>query len=576
MYYIIPKVPFPLVFTAAYGWFLEALKYKELGIVELYGGYPPVISVFFGLLSTIYEIHPIYIFSITNYVGHLLYPIFAYVLCYRVTNNTVVSIFSSLISSWVYDSIALTCLYNRTLFFWVFPLMIYILLDLFESRLITFKYFLICSPLIFSPPYLLFILGYLAAKSLYSFPILLRNVLIPAFLLCSTHFVRNKELFLITLLLVAFSIIHPAESMLFSFLLYMFIFSKILTEASKLPIAEILTLIGYFINLLMASGMVVFSNGITTNLFATSANIYPFNLNSVQRYELMKTLIDPVVLHLFVVSIPFGLLSAKLEKNKNLTSFTFTSCYLFLLLLQPDGLIAWRASVFMNIPLAIMNSIVLFSPLYVLKLFSPKLRFTIRVGTFLTISKFKHGHFIIILLLFLIISTTTFPFFSNFKLNYINNFSKTNPNGYFSYIQPYEVEAAFWVYYNTPKNITIVSDPHTMYILKSLTLRETALREYRYIEELEYSNETKKRMQMLRLSFITGNISEVKRLTCNQSEILIIISPRTLAWIEENVMFPIYIKEFAFYDKSRYSNFQHLPLIFHDSNNQLYIYKLEI
>jgi hypothetical protein len=303
--------------------------------------------------------------------------------------------------------------------------------------------------------------------------------------------------------------------------------------------------------------------------------VHPIDLNPTQRYEILASLGPQLIFALFMISIPVIMLLAKSKGERSgIVPFASMCAFVVFVTFLPDGLIGWRASMYWNISYAVMCAFFLFLLVDGLAGKLKKRSLILLFGQKISLTK---------VLCFLLVMLLLLPFLLSPRINYLNNFAKTNPDGYLSYIQPYEADAAFWIYGNTNNRAILVSDPHTMLILKCLTTRDTLLEEYLYIFDKEYSSATISAMILLRENVFMSaspqqSYDEVRKALGNDSagrEILIIVSPRTLTWIKTGEMFPVNIER---PDAQQVSDLpfdgELFSLIFSDAGNDLRIYRL--
>jgi hypothetical protein len=173
------------------------------------------------------------------------------------------------------------------------------------------------------------------------------------------------------------------------------------------------------------------------------------------------------------------------------------------------------------------------------------------------------------------------------RLNYINNFTKNVGEGYFSYIQTYDIQASKVIltkYSN--ERVIILSDPGTMFFLGGLTGKDTLLTEYIYFIAEEYSNETWYHMDCLKAIFKLiedqrFNNTLLFKYLSNQTQmesfrVLIIITPRTYYWLYENVKFPVNVKPLDVSNLRIVQTIENMNNIFELSYSTRYLYIYEM
>ena len=583
--YVIPRSPFPSSINATYIWYLNALEFRDISYVELVGGNAPLLSTLYGVLSTAYETHPLSLLSGTSYLGHILYPMFIYVLTYKLTKRIDISLIASFIAPWVYEGITLMVLEERSLNFMIFPLLLYLAYDYLEKWLVKPKRFSLKSqalllPLAVSPLFVLLSSGP-SAPQILRFSLL---VLYPILIVGFAYFVQNEEhkAFLLSLILplIGIGVIHAVELLFIFTFLSFFAISVILTAENRLTVVKVLGLSFFALAHVVVASIIPlpFSDNFMLTRWRFGSlfdGVNPIDLNPTQRYEILASLGPQLIFALFMISLPIIMLLTKRKGERNgIVPFAFMCAFVVFVTFIPDGLIGWRASMYWNISYAIMCPAFVFLLIDGLAEKIKKISLISLLGR--KINLVKALGFLLLMLLLL-------PFFLSPRINYLNNFAKTNPEGYLSYIQPYETNAAFWIYGNTNSSAILVSDPHTMLILKCLTMRDTLLKEYIYIFDKEYSSATRSAMILLRQNVFMSvtpqqSYDELLDALGNDSEgreILVVVSPRTLTWIKTGEMFPVNI------EKTDAQQISDLPFegerfspIFSDAKNELHIYRL--
>jgi len=550
LFYIIPKLPHPMPFAASYLYVYQALQFTDMNIIDVVRGNVPVIAALVGFVSKLCNLHPLYVYSSIYLLNHLIYAFSAFLLSYRLTKRMDIAVFSSIVSHWTIGNLMTMTFSNRFLLYVIFPLLLYVALDCYSS--LKFGGYLMVWILVSIIPSIIVFLGPIVPSFIRIFFVIFLPIFIITLLLMRKH---HGSLIYLVLTGLFVSIIHPYEGLMVVFFLLSFIFSLILTskkssltlifrrkngKALKLSSSFLIrmsALMIFIVSLALISGFITFPEEHILSRWRFPEGAPPeFNLDASEKFIRLKEQGPEFALYLFLISIP--LITAK-EKSHRILSLIFMSSVIMLVTFLPEGWL-YRASSYLGLCFALTTAYLLFLP----SSFIEKLKIPHR--------KLRWSK-LIPLVYFTIIFILVFPSFQSWKLNYFDHISKVNPEGTLSSLQTYDLEAVFYLYENvtnsgTINDILLVSDPNTMYIMRSLVGVDTCLREYKYIFEYEYSKETLEQMEILRKEVFMASspenayrkLVEIISGLGDYERTYIIITPRTSSWVTTGKMFGHY------------------------------------
>jgi len=538
--------PFPLTFGESYSYVLSAVETSKLNIVNIFEGHPPVTSVMFGIISALYNLHPFYIWSSSNYLLHLLYPFLVYSLSYALTRKRLTSLFAAIISPWMYGWAYLLGIGNKSLLVVLYPLGLFLINCVCEKEKINFS-LLIRTTLFLAIIQILLLFGPRT-------PAILRVLVIIGLPLALLVQIGVSKVTLFTLSILPFltllSVTHPYESILVTLFIFSYIFGHIVKSVAikwgsrRINVLSLLGILILIFGILNAYGIINYSDNfvLTRWIFGNKYEDSAWDINAKVKYNRLTSVGTQMTVYLFLGSLLLMFLFNEFQQNSKrncprcLLPMAFVGAITFTVMFLPDGHLV-RAGSYLNVIFSILISHLMFS----LGTHNKSLIIRLPVGVTSISINWRLLYFFLVLLVLM-------PQFQMGRSTFVKSYTNANPENYFSFIQTYEVEAFQWIernYSNMSErgNIILISDPYTMYLFKSLTATETALPEYVYIYDREYSEQSLKEIDRLRerlFSVYDSEISykEVFRVGEGYSKVLIIVSERTATWISSGKNFP--------------------------------------
>jgi len=535
--------PFPLTFGQSYSYVFEAIEAINTGRLNIWRGHPPFSSLLIGIVSAVYNIHPFYLWSGSNYLLHMLYPFLLYLVTYAVTKCRFTSCFAAIIGVWLYGSPFLLGISNTSLLFVLFPLGLYFAAHVYEKDLRWSE--LVFTAVALVTIQLLLLLG-VAIPTVIRLFIVVGVPLMVILIVC----VHLSSLFYFTILpfLTLVGIAHPYEGIMITLFLFLYLGIRKIRDmyyikfgSAKINMLAIIGLILLIFNALQIWGLIRFGDNFTLSrwLYGSKYDGSAYDIDAIIKYKRLTEPWGALPIYLFLASILLVFLikrfhiSEGINSDVDLLPLAFTSIICFTTFLLPDGHLV-RAGKYLNVFFSIFISS------FILRIAATdkNAKVIFKVKDKIINIRFKILYFIFILFLIL-------PTFQTGRINTIQELTKANPEGYYSFIQTYEVNVFEWILQNTPENDTIlISDPYTMYMLHKLTGRDNGLLEKDlFIYDFAYSEESLQDMKHLRERlFLAGHpeiaYREARARGKGYSTVLIILSKRTATWILSGRNFP--------------------------------------
>jgi hypothetical protein len=605
--YLAPVLPFPLSTTGTYSRIRLSLQFIDSG--------NSLLSPIQSLSAIIYNIHPLQVLSSTNYLQHILFSFSLYLVSYKMTKDSIISLFPAFIGPWFFlgGNAGLTAMENTPLIFLIFPWILYAGLDRFikfpiSSMKFSKSTFLLVFPIIFLSP-----ITYLVGKGGSVIPpayFVFLSIFLPIILMGIFYIInfRNRRRigFLVTFVVpfMLIAILHPYIGTLAVFFLTCFFFAFSVDSARMLKILRIASVIFTAISLLLiVLGINGSSNFILSKFFFPNSIISgtASDLTVQQKWSTFLEFGPAIFVYIFLgltflISI-FG--------NKKYIPFVFASSIMLLLTFSPESNF-WRSEMFLN-PLAAIIIAYAFVVLWKLingdfQRFYNKVSLNIveglrskldRLKKRWTLPRFQKIFFIFLILVVLL------PIAMASRNQYFYNVDfKVAGEGYFSYAQTYDVNCSFWILDNFEnEKVLIISDPGTMYFVGSLTAKDTLMvysdpfpwsvylnETWDYMDKLKSDvflllgeNGSYGRIQNAVLSMYPQTQNKIYSQLQDYDKVLLVITPHTYYWLYENNIFPTRVKILPINDVpvlDALNNDTDFNLV-HQEANFLYVYELQ-
>jgi hypothetical protein len=525
----------------------------------------PYIPLFSILISTV-----LFLFNITGdtftifwAVRFLTYPLFAlgtFLFVNKISNNKIISLLSSLISSFIImGSIGLWNFTPKLLIYILFPFLLYLVNDSNLKKEFKKKdlfYLGIYLTLITS------LLIFLIYKTYYIFEefsgILLLILLILSFALIKVIYIFKeseiKQLFLISIILI-FSLFFIHLSMGIITLLLLFLYLILSWICKKISIStKILILflsLFFIIIILFLSSMAIIP---TLNIYGDAPNVLPIDFQSKYNYLLENA----NLISFFTI---FGVLfSFILMANKKIDPFPIFSIVIFILLLYSFPIIGIeRILVFLTIFIAYLSSFVIYK--------------------LITFEKRKSNYKVLFIFMITLIIILTLV--GNLLSHMSSLTSQPPPNNHYSHFTKEEYSIGKWVKENTEKNTLIISDTYTDAMLTGLANREKIpllLRSHYSPEKypqkkaiLDTLNVMNSEDSYESLKKISNNIEftcqryYVEMESCNKEdlEIIVVFNKKTFGWIGES---------YPENSLNKFHDEEYFTVLYEDPINSIYIF----
>lgn len=624
LFYLVPILPFPLSPTQTGGRLRLSLQFIESGYVELVRGYSSLLSPIHSISAIIYDMHPLEVLSATAYISHIIFPFALYLLCYKITKDSLLSLIPAFIGPWIFlgGSMNLTALENSNLLFLIFTWMLYVGLDLrislpLNREVFSKPLFLLSFAIVFLSPITYFVGkgGRIIPPAYFIFlSIFLPAILIGVYYALS---IRNPRrigsllTFVIPFMLI--NILHPYLGPLVIFFLVCFFYASSASEGQRMygmlrwvPVA--LTSVVLILVIFQISGP---DNFLLSRLVIGDAlKGTGLNVNVQQKWDILVGEGPAFAFYLFVISV----LLIGMFGHKKYVPFAFTSSVILFLSFLPEGNL-WRSQSYLN-PLAAIVLTYSFTVVWgLVEAHTKHLRSRIsdspifhqsRQHTTLGIlrhttervsmklQRLKRINYLPKLVLVALTIIVLLPVVQIPREEYFKNALATSGEGYYSHFQTYDITASFWILDNfRTESVLVISDPATMYFVGSLTTKDTLMTQY--IDPYypwEYGSETWNYMEHLKQSvFLSlGKEDSYKRVqevagiiypeVKNYNKILFVITPHTYYWLYENLTFPTRVKSrpIDFCARTLLRNLENdndFSLIF-QTDRLVYIYELKL
>lgn len=571
---------------------LDSLKFITNAPLNYEAGHFPIVPALVSLLSSLFYKHPLYVYYDLAGFIILIHPLVFFWSAHFVTKDKASSLLTAVLSALIIYSVTLDNSFAPgTFMFLLYPL-------------------LLCSFIFYrnqNPSFLLeglWIAGIniLLILTIHFWPLVFKTPTLIILISLAIFFTLKTKNGIYSATTV-FALVNPLTSLMLSLplvLLALLPKSLILRLTSKLLASLYIVII--FLAYATYSGMIIYENpNVLKSLIGRSVPIEGWW--SYPPYKKIDFLIKngpELCTYAGLLAIPLVLLFRKKDELTKTLSF-FLMLYLSLLIF-PEGE-TYRVYIAFNFLLALFIGL-LIKELSELATSVKQLR----AKMLISLSLFKKeidGK----VKFSIIVSALIFVFLSGSVLSYAaqnstrilwrENLKRLTPEGYPTYYATYEVEVAEWFYEKTPlstiyyrffdlkikdddalfstvivktplgdqekiirlpktNNTLIVSDPFTMVTLNVLTLRDILIPERVFIYEEEYSRFTINFLQELKNAFLESKnassladkIYELKNELFEDSnkDIYIVISERTLTWLNTKPIFTRYIRRSESWD----------------------------
>ncbi len=624
LYFLIPILPFPLSPTQTGGRLRLSLQFIDSGYVELIRGYSSLLSPIHSVSAIIYDLHPLEVLSTTTYLSHIIFPFALYLLCYKITKDSLVSLIPAVIGPWVFlgGSINLTALENTNLLFLIFAWMLYVGLDRrisFPSSREVFSkpLFPLAFAIVFLSPITYFVGkgGRIIPSAYFIFlSIFLPTILIGVYYALSINHPRRIEsllTFVIPFMLM--NILHPYLGPLVIFFLVCFFYASSASEGQRMQemlrwIPVVLTSVVLVLVIFQISGP---DNFLLSRLVIGDVlKGTGLNVNVQQKWDILVGEGPAFAFYLFFIAV----LLTGIFGHKKYVPFALTSSVILFFAFLPEGNL-WRSQSYLN-PLAAivltysltviwglveLHTKNLKNRIYDSPIFNQSKHHTalgiIRHSTervTMKLQRLKKIKYLPKLVLVSLTIIVLLPAVQTSREEYFRNALTTSGEGYYSHFQTYDITASFWILDNfRTESVLIISDPATMYFVGSLTTKDTLMTQY--IDPYypwEYGSETWNYMEHLKQSVFSSLgkedsykiVLEVAGIIYpgieNYGKILFVITPHTYYWLYENLTFPTRVKSMPIDFQARtllrnLENDDDFRLIF-QTDRLVYIYELKL
>lgn len=623
LYFLIPILPFPLSPTQTGGRLRLSLQFIDSGYVELVRGYSSLLSPIHSVSAIIYDLHPLEVLSTTTYLSHIIFPFALYLLCYKITKDSLVSLIPAVIGPWVFlgGSINLTALENTNLLFLIFAWMLYVGLDRrlsFPSSREVFSkpLFPLAFAIVFLSP-----VTYFVGKGGRIIPpvyFIFLSIFLPAILigvyyaLSINHPRRIESLLTFVIPFMLMNILHPYLGPLVIFFLVCFFYASSASEGQRMQemlrwIPVILTSVVLVLVIFQISGP---DNFLLSRLVIGDVlKGTGLNVNVQQKWDILVGEGPAFAFYLFVIAV----LLVGIFGHKKYVPFALTSSVVLFFAFLPEGNL-WRSQSYLNPLAAIVLTYSLIVIWGLVELHTKNLRNRIYASPIFNQSKhhttlgiirhstervtmklqrLKRIKYLPKLILVALTIIVLLPIVQIPRAEYFRNALASSGEGYYSHFQTYDIAASFWILDNfRTESVLVISDPATMYFVGSLTTKDTLMTQY--IDPYypwEYGGETWNYMEHLKQSVFSSlgkedsykRVQEVAGIIYpeieNYGKILFVITPHTYYWLYENLTFPTRVKSIPIDFQARtllrnLENDDDFSLIF-QIDRLVYIYELK-
>lgn len=542
--------------------------------------------VLIGLISAIFNIHPLYVYHTVPRVMLLIYMLATFLLSYKILRSTISALLSAFLAPNIYLLIFRMSAGNMVIY--MFPLSLFLYYEFIDKvflpdynrqkKLLLLSLVALFIPLVIIVP-CLFIQrpphpGAIA--------LLMLMFLFMPLLLIKNSF--EQEIFLINYTLASFiTWNHAFNSIFFIFFLLIILFSKIYFHNFSLRkkiiyFFAIIFLISFI--LLQVFEILKFpSNFMLSDIYFKG--IYKGFWFDMDGREKWLTLNNNYSTSIVILLALIGLFMAPLQKDLIPLASAFAG-ELFLYFF-PEGHFHRAYYTCFHTPSSVIISfVVTLLPTYIINRFLVKnknkkiIYMKIKVGNFSFRVKFMNLLIIILLIFFsfMISNSNLSPI--KLKVNYIEEIRNfVNREGYYSYITMEDVKCALWLFSHTPKqwvsidyfslepkgfkytkvtlkygikyipltnDTLLISDPYTMIIVSALSGRDIPIYQVGYPYLAEYSEISIEVMKYIKYKIFLANSSKqaymnIQKIKDGHEPVLIILNGRVLAWIKSEKYF---------------------------------------
>jgi hypothetical protein len=590
-----------------------------------------------GIVSRIYSVNPIFINFVVSKTFYFILAAIVFLLARKVVRSNGIALVSAIIAPWVVNMPLSTDLTPPGLLVVIFPYAFLGLLYVTEIRSVTglrMHYLLVLLAFGVLYPIVTLLQALLAPTFLIAKIFLFLTI---ALIFLGIFLVREEGIRILILvystITVSMTYLMIENSIFYALFLSFYLLIQIFwTKRNKL--SRIIGLIFSFcvclFILIQVYGLLVPPNNfLISKLFWGS--IYDnswFNMNAHQKLVWLGTCASS---YIFVLIIWLSLPLAIMDSRNRIGPIAIVCALNFLILFFPEGHF-WRAYNMLYLTGGLLIPYFFWRLLSVFRVqFDPEIiEFLQKIKHALSAHVFKvHFQninikmtsvvkpFIILITISLLLIPTTFVNKKNFILSIIED---VNKHGTFSYLTLDEMFLAMSLSEGTPKNwvkydyltglpvsvpydnltlhnpkltyvkyvpltndTMLISDPFTMLVLGGLTGRDTALIERAFIYTHEYSIEALERMNFIKNNVFLAKTpleayENILKIKGSHTEVLVIVTERTVAWINSNDQFIASAQPLA------QSIFQTYLSVFNDKNlftpiycvNNTVVYKVNI
>jgi hypothetical protein len=598
--YLVPGMPFPLSPITAYGRIRLSLEFINGGTMELVHGYSFLLSPIQSLSAIIYGLHPLQVLGATKYLMHILFPFSLYLLSYKLTKDSAISLVPAFIGPWFFlgGSAGLTSLENTSMIFLIFPWILYAGIDRYSpfplnSKRFSRSMFLLALAIVFLSP-ITYAVGkggsvipptYFVFLSIF-LPIILIGVYY-ALNFNNSHRIGVLITFIIPFMLIEIS--HPYIGTLVVFFLTCFFFAasassektlKILRISSIALTAFALILIFFRIN---GPDNFMLSKFLFPNLIRGLAS----DLTVQQKWATFLDFGPALMVYIFLALVfLIGLFG-----HKKYVSFIFASSVMLFLTFIPEGNF-WRSEMFLNPIAAVLLAYALIVIWKLLNLIKFEMNLQISHSLLNSALRKIKSNSVSKMLFVALVLVILLPIVQIPRMNYYSNpaFSEYG-EGYISYVQTYDINCSFWILNNyKTSSVLIISDPATMYYVGSLTAKDTLMTMYSDPFPPEaYGSSTWTYMDKIRREVFlhlgeNGSRNRTQEVASiiypqfqNYDRVLFVVTPHTYYWLYENNTFPTRVKIMPINDApiiQALFNDVDFNLLYKEGN-VLYVYELQ-
>lgn len=594
---VITHLPFPMVYdpgTTSY--ILQSLQLSQGESLEFFVTLHrlPMVSLM-GIISNLYSIHPVFLnFTVAK--------IFCFILAggtFLLTRKLVLSNGIAFTSSFLAPIMASVVLPTDAtppgLLVAIYPIALLAITQvtgLPSIEEIKTSRLLLLVIIGFLYPIVVLLQAILVPNHLVARSILFLTL---AIILISLYLTKKETAKILVLtyssIIVVLTYLHIENSILYGAFLSLYLLLRVIWFKRRQVVVKLVALMTVFVYLLIAlqlSGLLVFpsnfcfSSILWGNLYETSW----FNMNAFQKLSWLASVYGYAIISIMLLS----LLLILVDSQSAISPIIALCASAFFLLFLPEGHF-WRAHLILETIGAILVPYFLSC---LLKIFKVNLsddgkRVVQKIKNLINIFRLQFLFnnfnmdtaikssvvFLIVILLLIPTPLTNKTLFVSSTINYVNKhgvFSYMSQNDVFAAISLWKNAPKQWVKYdyltNLPCNVPyysitlhapkltyvkhipktndtlLISDPYTMFVIGGITGLNTALIERSFIIDTEYSREALDRMDFVKNNiFLARNPLEaynnIISIKDSHNEIFLIITERTVAWMNSNDRFTV-------------------------------------